>query len=501
MPIPLDETTYELKDACGMINYKDAKMYVTKAKMSPGQITFKELPPEQVPSFRKAKEIKSLLDSGAVRILSVEESLRFLKEKSRLCLGKSLCRPSEADGCFRCASQRLLRQELPATGTPRIVGKVAVVCHRMAWPDDSWDWKIRADSVDIINVSLSPNVFLLGDGPPCRETRRQRFFSPDRRQGAGNWRVACPRTRPSLDMMCDNWFSCLQKCTAWWMDQLGGDAAFCNYVSQNWSTESTSTTGVCSPWMDLKTLKVELCQLVASWSSKLTTSSRLVMKFIDRKMQWLENKLRFGKVEILQTNVEGSGYGGRRLKQNPDFSFEYHMTDYINNRLKPIQFERKFYKKDAASEKLNQEEEQQLRGIIVAINWVAREGRPDASASASILSGIFPNANVCRTPWRLTTSLSTSRRTRSSCAFIQFRRRTSAMLSFLTQVSLGRWNLNTDGCKGFLLQSWMLAKLPPSASSVGDQEDWAFQLPLVLLRNRWQCSKASKSQGSTLRLW
>lgn len=113
-----------------------------------------------------------------------------------------------------------------------------------------------------------------------------------------------------------------------------------------------------------------------------------------QKMQWLENKLRFGKVENLQTNVEGSGYAGRRLKQNPDFSFEYHMTDYINNRLKPIQFERKFYKKDAASEKLNQEEEQQLRGIIAAINWVAREGRPDASASASILSGIFPNATL-----------------------------------------------------------------------------------------------------------
>ena len=157
-----------------------------------------------------------------------------------------------------------------------------------------------------------------------------------------------------------------------------------------------------------------------------------------QKMQWLENKLRFGKVENLQINVEGSGYAGRRLKQNQDFSFEYHMTDYINNRLKPIQFDRKFYKKDTANEKLNQEEEQQLRGIIAAINWVAREGRPDASASASILSGIFSQCGRCKTPWKLTTSSNTAKTTRSPCVFILSLKRTSGTWSSLMRVSMSR---------------------------------------------------------------
>ena len=90
----------------------------------------------------------------------------------------------------------------------------------------------------------------------------------------------------------------------------------------------------------------------------------------------------------------GSGYAGRRLRQLPDFSFEYSMDDYVKNRLQKVNITRKFLKKDAAKINLNEDEETQLRGTIAAINWSAREGRPDGSASASILSGCFPNPTM-----------------------------------------------------------------------------------------------------------
>lgn len=112
------------------------------------------------------------------------------------------------------------------------------------------------------------------------------------------------------------------------------------------------------------------------------------------KMQWLEGRLKFGKIQNLQETDGGSGYAGRRLKQNSDFSFEFHLNDYIQNRLKPVQLSRKFFKKDAAKEFLNPDEEHQLRAVIAAVNWIAREGRPDASASASILSGVFPKPTL-----------------------------------------------------------------------------------------------------------
>ncbi|CAJ1446793.1 unnamed protein product, partial [Effrenium voratum] len=107
------------------------------------------------------------------------------------------------------------------------------------------------------------------------------------------------------------------------------------------------------------------------------------------KMARLEKKLRFGKVINLREHPEGTGYAGRRIMQGPDGSFQYTMADYIKNRLKYVRVERKYLKKDASTTSLKEDEINQLRGVVAAINWIAREGRPDVSAAASILSGCF----------------------------------------------------------------------------------------------------------------
>ena len=112
------------------------------------------------------------------------------------------------------------------------------------------------------------------------------------------------------------------------------------------------------------------------------------------KMDELEKKLKFGKVVVLQDTPQGTGYAGRRLKQLKDFSFEYSMTDYVENRLTMVKLRDKTLKKDAAKIKLDEDGITQLRGAVASINWTAREGRPDASASASILSGVFPEPTV-----------------------------------------------------------------------------------------------------------
>ncbi|CAJ1392757.1 unnamed protein product [Effrenium voratum] len=59
------------------------------------------------------------------------------------------------------------------------------------------------------------------------------------------------------------------------------------------------------------------------------------------------------------------------------------------NKLKYVRVERKYLKKDASTTSLKEDEINQLRGVVAAINWIAREGRPDVSAAASILSGCF----------------------------------------------------------------------------------------------------------------
>ena len=101
-----------------------------------------------------------------------------------------------------------------------------------------------------------------------------------------------------------------------------------------------------------------------------------------RKMHLLSERLRFGKAVDLREEKQGTGYAGRRLHQLPDFSFEYTMEDYVQNRLKPIVFKRKVLVKN------------QMRGTVASINWIAREGRPDAASAASILSSTFPGPKV-----------------------------------------------------------------------------------------------------------
>ena len=69
-------------------------------------------------------------------------------------------------------------------------------------------------------------------------------------------------------------------------------------------------------------------------------------------------------------------------------------NEYIYTRLEPVRLSRKVLKKDASQVKLDEKEKTQLRGLIASLNWTSREGRPDASAAASILASAFPEPSV-----------------------------------------------------------------------------------------------------------
>ena len=58
------------------------------------------------------------------------------------------------------------------------------------------------------------------------------------------------------------------------------------------------------------------------------------------------------------------------------------------------QLGRKVLKKDASRVTLTEGEKTQFRGVLASLAWVAREGRPDAAAAASILAGTFPEPTV-----------------------------------------------------------------------------------------------------------
>ena len=81
-PVVKTNEKFTLKDAVAMFSREDKFFYMTKKKESPGQVEFATLDEKFKEIFRKArdKEIKSLLDSGAIKILSLEESRQFRQQ-------------------------------------------------------------------------------------------------------------------------------------------------------------------------------------------------------------------------------------------------------------------------------------------------------------------------------------------------------------------------------------------------------------------------------------
>ena len=82
VPLPSEKGVFTCREAIAYYHTKDRCMYLTRKKESPGHVNFLKLPEVVKRIFRKSreKEVRSLLDSGAIQILSLQESLAFERE-------------------------------------------------------------------------------------------------------------------------------------------------------------------------------------------------------------------------------------------------------------------------------------------------------------------------------------------------------------------------------------------------------------------------------------
>ena len=396
IPIEVERTTYALKDAVGMIHPYDKKLYITKAKLSPGQVTFKTLPAEQRAAFRKSrdKEIKSLLDSGAIRIMSVEESLRFLKESPENVLESRYVDRWKPTDAFGILPQDFHKPGFKPESHPGLASK-------SRWCVIGWMDPMIHEIERSAPTPLTSSMYIFMQVCASRhwEARvkdaKTAFLQskPTTRKRKLACRMPKDETFPGYDprqliLLLTEVYG-LVSGPAWWR---------------------RSFLELCVKELGYRVNCYDRCVLTLDGpetkdhNTKVPTRGIMVIEVDDileagdevhrQKMSWLEQKLRFGKVENLRENKDGSGYAGRRLKQLSNYGFEFHMTDYVNNRLRPMQPKQQCLKRDASAVLLDKDEEQMLRGVIAAVNWTAREGRPDASASASILSGVFPSPTM-----------------------------------------------------------------------------------------------------------
>ena len=94
----------------------------------------------------------------------------------------------------------------------------------------------------------------------------------------------------------------------------------------------------------------------------------------------------------LKEEKEGASFNGRRLKQDEEGTLYVDMKKFIEERLEeiPIAPERKKVKK----EEVNEQERSQARAVCGSLNWLSKEGRPDAAGPSSLMSSRLTSMKV-----------------------------------------------------------------------------------------------------------
>ena len=115
----------------------------------------------------------------------------------------------------------------------------------------------------------------------------------------------------------------------------------------------------------------------------------MVIIFFDA-ISCLRKRFKFGKwTDLMQYATEN---GGRALKQSQNFDFTISMVRYLEERARTIHLPRGRRKEPEAL--ATPEGITAMRGFCGKLNWTAREGMPNGSGDASLLSSTLPRPKV-----------------------------------------------------------------------------------------------------------
>jgi hypothetical protein len=444
--------TFTSSEAMATYSYEDRRFYVVQKKTSHGQVKYSKLPPHEKKIFDKsrAKEVKSLtVDTGAVTLLSLEESRRFV----------------EQHGWERVIDSLWVDRYKPTEEGPEAKSRWCAV----GWQDP--------DILDIERSAPMPTTTSLYAAMQVAADRKwyarvkdvkTAFLQSKRTNRKVPLACRMPRdgtfegAHPNQLLLLNTEVYGLVSGPAWWRRTLLEKLVEKGYVINCYER--------CV--LTLPSLKDEPTKGI------VVLEVDDVMEFGDHDhdalMCTLEQELRFGKKIFLRDVSEGVFFAGRRVKQFGDASFAMDMEEFIHKRLDEVKLmrrrtadsgkeelidlevltgkrmtmttelpkglvwsnvvRRQTYDLDTgeliqdmkpkglstdelheeldkprrlkvrltlvkespslAKDPLNEQEQTQLRAVIAGVNWAAREGRPDASAAASVVASSFPNPTV-----------------------------------------------------------------------------------------------------------
>ena len=393
---PLDtKSSFKAREAEASFCARDKCMYMTKSKVSFGQVEFSKLQGEEREKFRGArkKEFESLLNNKAIRVLSVKESEEFKRLHPDHVLASRFV--------DRFKPKEIAPQDLEDAKQAAIKhGKLEplAMTEDRSQPKSRWcvvGWgdphvhQIERSAPTPSSAAVNTTLQLCASRRWAARVKDVKTAFLQSRPTSRKTPLVCRQPAdeplPGLDarqlvMLLTEVYG-LVSGPSWWRSSF---------------LQRTGRLGY-------KVCPYEPCVLILpSKDAERPTQGVMVIEVDDiieggderhrQLMTELEGEVTFGKIVNLQEKE--SSYAGKSLKQLPDFSFESHMDEYIYTRMSPIAMSRKVLKKDATATLLDDTEKSQLRGVLATLTWVGREGRPDAAAAASVLASAFPEPTV-----------------------------------------------------------------------------------------------------------
>ena len=422
-PSARSKRTFHIKEAMAVFSFRDRWFFMTKK--SPGQVTFKKLVGQERKHFEKArdKEIRSLLESGAISILSTEESKKFRRDHPEYVLESRFVdrwKPTEAftalaedfdpsnykegEDCGAAPKFRwcvvgwqdpMLHSIERSAPTPT---SLAVNLSLQAIASRKWDAYVKDAKAAFTQALPTTRSQKLACSMPsdmplagCSEDQLILLHTEvyGLVSGPSWWRRSLLDVLLKLGYQLNPYDRCVLT--------LPENPKECPKELQKMAQKQEGASST-SPTTSTS------CSSSATTTSLKRTRGVIVIQVDDlleagdeehrRRMSILERIFRFGKIVRLKDVREGTGYSGRRLLQYEDGSIGHSMNDYIVNRMKPVVMRRRVLVKNAPSTPLQETEITQYRAALACLNWVSREGRPDVAAAASSLASKFPIPRV-----------------------------------------------------------------------------------------------------------
>ena len=359
-------------DAHYLFQDEKLKVKAPKQKRGEGEVFPHEIADSEWPEWviEDKAEFDKIVQSGALKVLSLEESRRVREELKK-------------DGKLnRILPSRMVRRYKPgdAPGKPRT--RKSRFCIRGDRDPDAIHLARFAPTVTTSNLQVliqaAQNRGFRGKVGDLKSAFTQSMAL--RRENGPLYCKSSHGSMPGLheEQLCQIVLGCYGLVDA----PLNWRKTLVEFVTKELKYRQ-STLDPCT-YMLFKDSK--LCGLLAIEVDDLLMFGDEVH---EECMARLQKRFTFGKIEVI--DEEGVNFNGRRLRKiGEDILID--MKAFLEERLKPVELDKERLKQK--EERLTEAETSMVRSTIGALNWAGREGRPDAAAAASLFSSIMTEMTV-----------------------------------------------------------------------------------------------------------